>query len=207
MNRVRSLVRCLWVLASVSASTAALAIDAGDGLTVPGSMLNWDRWQSRVAVNSDLPLWRANLNAGSSAGLQVSGLSVMSDYYFAGLPLGAKGAGGFRATSGVLLGAGGSVLSGGSGSTWGLNGRNGLLPSTDTNTNDLNRTVPYVGVGYSGLTSRDGWGFAADVGLMGRSADSGVRLGRGYNNAQNLDDMLRDMRIAPVVQLGVSYSF
>jgi hypothetical protein len=34
-----------------------------------------------------------------------------------------------------------------------------------------------------------------------------VRFGRVFNGSQSLDDVVRDMRLAPVVQLGVSYSF
>jgi hypothetical protein len=65
--------------------------------------------------------------------------------------------------------------------------------------------VPYVGLGYSGLTGRGGWGFAADVGVMALHGDS-VRFGR-LSGAQSLDDLLRDLRLTPVLQLGVSYSF
>jgi hypothetical protein len=38
---------------------------------------------------------------------------------------------------------------------------------------------------------------------MALNPGSGLRLGRG----QSLDDVVRDMRLTPVLQLGVSYSF
>jgi hypothetical protein len=68
--------------------------------------------------------------------------------------------------------------------------------------------LPYVGVGYSTRwlsgpsSSAAAWGLSADVGLMAGSARSAVRLGQ-----QSLDDTLRDMRLAPLLQLGVTYSF
>jgi hypothetical protein len=68
--------------------------------------------------------------------------------------------------------------------------------------NDAAGAVPYLGVGYTGLSLRGGWGFSADVGLVG----SGVRLGRSVNGTQ-ADELLRELRLTPILQLGVSYSF
>jgi len=66
--------------------------------------------------------------------------------------------------------------------------------------------VPYFGFGYTGLPSKAGWGFSADLGVMALNPGSAVKLGRVFGG-QNLDDVLRDMRLSPLVQLGVSYSF
>jgi hypothetical protein len=102
---------------------------------------------------------------------------------------------GFRATSGIIVGTRQPVL----GSTA------PAVPSVDAG--HENSTVPYLGVGYSSLVARSGWSFSADLGVVSRSPGSVVRLGRVFNSAQSLDDVLRDMRLAPHVQLGVSYSF
>jgi hypothetical protein len=61
-------------------------------------------------------------------------------------------------------------------------------------------------VGYTSLYGKSGWGFSADFGLMALSPGSAVKLGRVLGG-QSLDDVLRDMRLSPLVQLGVSYSF
>jgi hypothetical protein len=69
-------------------------------------------------------------------------------------------------------------------------------------------TLPYVGLGYSNRwlagpsSSLNAWGISADLGLMAASPRSAVRLGQ-----QALDDTVRDLHLAPLLQLGVSYSF
>ena len=67
--------------------------------------------------------------------------------------------------------------------------------------------APYLGIGYTGLSSKGGWGFSADVGVVALSPRSTVKLGRVLGGTQSLDDVLRDMRLSPLLQLGVSYSF
>jgi hypothetical protein len=80
-----------------------------------------------------------------------------------------------------------------------------VLPFTGDPAND--GAVPYVGIGYTGLPSRGGWGFSADIGVMALTPESRVKLGRPDGGGQSLDDVLRDLRLSPLVQLGVSYSF
>ena len=63
------------------------------------------------------------------------------------------------------------------------------------------------GIGYSNLSAKSGWHFSADLGVVSQSPGNVVRFGRVFSGAQSLDDVVRDMRLAPVVQLGVSYSF
>lgn len=187
------------------------AAQAGSGLAVSDDTPGWARWQARIAVNSSTPLWRSDLARGDAAGLKVQGLGLIGDYYFARLPLGSQGAGGFRASSGVLLGSGAPLWAAqapGGSSQFSLGRRNlSLLPGLPGGDPALDSTtVPYVGLGYSGLTGRGGWGFAADVGVMALNGGSAVRFGR-LLTGQSLDDLLRDLRLTPVLQLGVSYSF
>jgi hypothetical protein len=186
------------------------AAQTGSGLAVSDDTPGWARWQARIAINASTPLWRSDLARGDAAGLKVQGLGLIGDYYFARLPLGSHGAGGFRASSGVLLGSGAPLWAAqapGGSSQFSLGRRNlsllSALPGADPALDSS--TVPYVGLGYSGLTGRGGWGFAADVGVMALHGDS-VRFGR-LSGAQSLDDLLRDLRLTPVLQLGVSYSF
>lgn len=174
---------------------------ADGGLTINPEQTPWPRWQARVGLSTTSPL-RSELGLGSG---QLQGGRLLGDYYFVNSPsFGLAGvSGGFRATSGLLLSPRGPSLSmatvpapGGS-----------LSVSQQTSSSDLSgdpsRTVPYLGFGYTGLSAKGGWGITADVGVMALNPGSGLRLGRG----QSLDDVVRDMRLTPVLQLGVSYSF
>lgn len=205
-----------WVAAAVTCSAAgsAWAIE-GDGL-VPSKNAPWPRWQTRLSLATTVaPLRPDPMNADPNAS-RFAGATVLSDYYFArSLPL-LGDSGGFRATSGMLFGTrSGSMLSTGPGTA--LGGRTfsidrrtvgGLkLPGMPDAPPDGTGGVPYFGVGYTGLPSKAGWGFSADLGVMALSPGSAVKLGRMFGGGQSLDDVLRDMRLSPLVQLGVSYSF
>ena len=96
--------------------------------------------------------------------------------------------GGFRATSGLIVG--------------------GVRPLAGSDSTLLeSATVPYLGVGYSNAWPKSGWRFSADLGLVSLSPSGATGIGRVIGGSQSLDDLVRDMRLAPVVQLGVSYSF
>ncbi len=189
---------------------SAQALDAGNGLSAGAGGPAWARWQGRVSITTGTPLWRSEMLRGESFGLKVQGITLMGDYYFTRSRLGEHGAGGFRATSGVLLGqtapwtsqpAGGAGLSVGQRNTSLFSGLAGSEPTSESG------TVPYVGFGYTGLSPKSGWGFAADVGVKALQPPSSVRLGRVANGSQSLDELVRELRLTPVLQLGVSYSF
>lgn len=78
--------------------------------------------------------------------------------------------------------------------------------------NAMMTSVPYVGVGYTSVGDLRGswassWRFSADLGVMALSPASATRLNRVVGGQQTLDDALRDMRLAPLLQVGVSYTF
>jgi hypothetical protein len=185
----------------------------GDGL-MPSKQSPWPRWQGRLSLATTAAPLRADpMNGFEYNAPKLAGATVFSDYYFTrSLPrLGDSG--GFRATSGMFLGArASSMLS----TAPGLGGRafsmdrrsvGGLqLPGAPDAPVDSGSAVPYVGLGYTGLPSKGGWGFTADLGVMALSPGS-VKLGRVFSGGQNLDDALREMRFSPLVQVGVSYSF
>lgn len=184
----------------------ALPAAAGDGLVAPDAQ-TWVRWQGRVALESYTPPWYADLSRGDGAGLKVQGIGLLGDYYFLDLPLGSEGRGGFRATTGVMLGGSTALLGGAPGADGnGLNLRHRQGATVGEASGDPT-TVPYVGIGYSGLTGRTGWGFAADLGLMALTGESRLRLGRNDRLAARQEEQLREMRLSPVLQLGVTYSF
>jgi hypothetical protein len=202
-----------WIFAAlVSLSTALPAAAAeGRGLTSNPDQSPWaPRWQGRLSLAVQSPALRSTATGSDDTGLQITGMSLMGDYYFApALPLLASD-GGFRATSGLILG--------GRSSAWNASPRAGSLSierrsagtgitarSVDTSTDSS--TMPYLGLGYSGQSPKRAWSFSADLGLVALAAGNAVKLGRVFNGGPNLDDVVREMRVAPVVQLGVSYSF
>jgi hypothetical protein len=203
-----------WVAVTFLACAAAGAqAIQGQGLVASADQL-WPRWQGRLALGTHSPLFpRDTMNADSHAP-NVRAATLLGDYYFA-RSLRSTGTGsGFRATSGVFLGSRStSLLS--TGPTVGLGRRafsvdrrslGGISPPGVDGPADQ-AAVPYVGLGYTGASSKTGWGFSADFGLMALAPGSAVKLGRGSTGGQSLDDALREMRLSPLVQLGVSYSF
>lgn len=187
----------------------------GDGFSAPDGGRSWSLWQTRLTVSTPAPAARyAAANQQDGAGLKWRSLRMMGDYYFS--PSLAVQPSGFRATSGLLLGTRSSM-------SWGAGGSlrhaapsgqssGGLQavawPATSPELTSDSATVPYVGIGYTGTAGRGGLSFSADLGLMAVGGATAVKLGRGgVGGAQSLDDTLRDMRLSPVLQLGVSYSF
>lgn len=196
--------------AALTLSTAGSAWAMGDGL-VPSDAGLWPRWQGRLSVGTYSPTLRPDAMNADTQGLKVGGASLFSDYYFARRYHGVGSASGFRATSGVFFGSRSSSLlaltpsSTLAGSAFSIDRRSvGLW--TGSPAADAADPVPYVGLGYTGLAGKGAWGFSADLGLMALNPGSAVKLGKVFTG-QSLDDALRDMRLSPVLQLGVSYSF
>jgi hypothetical protein len=192
----------------------ASAWSDGVGLSTDADRVPWAHLQGRIVYATAAPIWRSDLAPAERSGLNVNSLSLLGDVYFGAAP--AKDSiGGFRATSGVIVGARSSLWGAPAAASAGgllavdrrLFGPNApaLVSLTDPGTDS--NTVPYVGVGYSSLSAKSGWSFSADLGLVSLSPGNASRLGRVFGGGQSLDDVVHDMRIAPVVQFGVSYSF
>ena len=188
----------------------ALAIDGA------GLQLKQDpRWQARVQLSSldtQGPLAAIDAQGGSRSRLLSANL--LGDYYLTGSGLGGV-RGGLRATGGMLIGPlslsqtsaglalGASALNVGTNLSIGQRSISLLSPGLEPN--DPNGSLSYLGIGYSGQSLHGGWGFSADLGLIGGAPLGGLRLGR--SSAAGLEDVLRDMRYKPVLQLGLSYSY
>jgi hypothetical protein len=185
----------------------------GQGLAVKHDAAAWSTWQGRISVGSSSTFWRSSLIDSDAA--RPSSMSLMGDYYFTRSLPGHGVQGGFRATSGLILGPRAQAWSGqpglGAGSAFSVGnrlfgGNTGAVPylrdpSTET------ATLPYLGVGYTGLSVRGGWSVSADLGLVAQNPSNAGRLGRLFGSGQNLDDFVRDLRMTPMFQLGVSYAF
>jgi hypothetical protein len=163
------------------------------------------RLQARVGINTSTAL----ADGGSASWQQQAGV-LLGDYYFSRTRLGeGQVSSGFRATSGVLLGQrllalGTPALSSNQGTAvTQLRQPRSALPGIESASEPW-AAVPYIGFGWSGLSARGGWGVSADLGIAGRSNGSG---GLRVSGNQSLDDLLRELRISPMVQVGISYAF
>lgn len=194
----------LGLLLAMPAARAESGLRLGDD--PQSSQAIWPRWQARFGLATTGSAIDTNRRWQLSAG------QLLGDYYWSGLrPAGVDRSGGFRATSGLLLGQralalGTPALSSlqGVGLTLSHGGRGGALAADASIEGWV--AVPYLGVGYSGVSLRGGWGFTADVGLAG--TQGGLRTRRdGTLGPQGVDDLLRELRLAPVLQFGASYAF
>jgi hypothetical protein len=212
----------LLMLAAAALLSATPLAGAQDGIGLRSDD-SWPRWQTRIGVQESvrsetgLPTARTGSawndpNLGSSR----QGLSLFGDYYLLQQGNTSTGSysGGLRATGGLLVGVWGTP--------WvGVSADPAALPAGYTSTrrsftqqhfaggggaDEATDSLPYLGVGYTGLQSLrgtgGGWGFSADLGVMGLKPRSVVRLG-----AQSSSESTRDPQLSPVLQVGVSYAF
>ena len=210
---MRNLQRILTSIAAFALAFAAGAT-AGEGLKARTDDATWARWQGRLSLGTTTPTWRPSLSEFEPTGLRVNAISLSADYYFTGSLLDRSSVGGLRATGGLIVGprslaAAGQPSIGAQGSGFAVERR--LLSPTGQAIavepqQDL-ASIPYVGLGYTGLSARGKWSFSADLGLVALSPGNVVRLGRVVGGSQSVDDVLRDLRLAPVLQMGVSYAF
>ena len=198
---------CASMLSLLLAAPVALA---QNGLRVsddsPAQAAAWPRWQARFGLSTSA----SAIDAGTR--WQLSAGQLLGDYYWSGLrPAGVGRSGGFRATSGLLLGQralalGTPALAAPQGVGLTLSRSTRLAPLPGEAPAEAWMAVPYLGIGYSGISLRGGWGFTADVGLAGTAG--GLRARRdGALGAQGVDDLLRELRLTPVLQFGASYAF
>jgi hypothetical protein len=214
MEVVMRVVTGIFIFAAVLLPATASWAD-GNGLVTDTDRVPWASLHGRIDYTTS-PNWRGDFSFANGSGLKSSTVSVMGDLYF-GAPAASDKlqTGGFRATSGIVVGARNNL--------WGTPGAapaSGLLsvnrrlfgqsPAVSLSAADASAdsaTLPYIGIGYSSLAARSGWSFSADLGLVSLNPGNAVRFGRVFVGGQNVDDVVHDMHLSPVLQLGVSYSF
>jgi hypothetical protein len=171
-----------WTLALVLGLSAMPAFSAGNGLTAPPEALSQARWHARIVVDSS-PAYGQLVGQPLGQSSIVRMTRFLGDYHLDTLKFGQTS--GLRLTSGVLL-----------------NPRS-TAPGVDNNRS----AWPYLGIGYAGTGLKGDWGFSADVGLAAQNPGAVGQLGRAFNGDMAFSDALRELRLQPVVRLGVSYKF
>lgn len=174
-------------------------IAAAQSLAASDTTWSLPRVQARVGLNT------VQSADGQATSWQQQAGVVLGDYYFSRARFGSSGvSSGFRATSGLWLGPRSMALG-----TPALSGSQSLAMTALTRqsrtlepASEPWSAVPYLGVGWSGASLRGGWGLTADFGFAARPA-----VGLRPAATQGLDDLLRELRLTPVLHLGVSYAF
>lgn len=187
------------------ASAAVLSLSALVSLSASADGESQPRWQARLQLSSaDAATSDATPHLGGS---RILSANLLGDYYLTKSGLSGL-SGGLRATGGLLMGplslsqsSGGLALGSG---LLAAGRRSFAMSGPDAYTLEPNANLSYVGIGYTARVSGGGLAFSADLGLMSGSLGS-MRLGR--SSAQGFEDVLRDLRFKPLLQLGLAYSY
>lgn len=215
-----SISRLLSVTAALAAAMPALA---QDGIKLPAGQTAWsaaaDRlgWPGSLRVSAtvvETQTYGPAAAAWAWPGMRAAGgATLIGDYYFyaAGEPSSWRS--GLRASSGLLIRQAGSsyadlaLSSRGSGTAALRALPSGAAAFGSEAAGDGYRALPYLGLGYSTPAARSGWGFWADVGVLVQSPGGAVGVTRLLSGSQGADDVIRELRLAPMLQLGVNYAF
>lgn len=165
---------------------------AVDGLRVADPSAPWPRWQARLDL-TEAPGTRLGMASAPAVRPPIRA-TLVGDYDLGRFDLGMHQATGrLRATGGLLFGLHAPV--GGNVAAWNGQG-GGVSPS-----------APYLGVGYTGWSTRTGLSFTADLGLTADYPGGTWRFGRALFGNQGADDVLRELRLQPRLQLGMQYRY
>jgi hypothetical protein len=176
----------------------------------------WSTTQTRLQVNA--AVLDASLGMATHAWASPTPLaaSLSGDYYFSkNLADALAPRSGFRASSALLIRQPGVSLSELAWSSRSMASYAGPQRLSLTNPGGAGYDVsgqgvnalPYVGIGYSDYSLKSGWGFWADIGLVVQNPGSALGLGRTLAGSQGYEDLLRQLQLSPMLQLGVNYSF
>ena len=192
--------------AETQGDTASAALQSTESATSPSGLfdLSWNRVQGRLAFGTRSTPLRSRPDDVDHHAFALSSLSVMGDYYLRS-PSSNYSPTGLRATGGFVFGPRTSLW-GASASSRGLSidQRNAGYDPASAHWADpaSTGTSTYLGIGYSGV--RRSWGFTADLGVMSLRPGN---IGRAVNGSRSFDDVVRDLRLSPVLQFGLSYAF
>ena len=177
---------------------------AAQGLVAPPAEALWPQWQARISLHTAaLQPWSLSrpLDVGN-AQRSWQGAAVLGDYYFATPAFGS-----FRASGGLMFGAtgGAPLLSGAAGTRLGL-----ALQASASNPApgaEAQGTVPYLGLGFTSARLGNSLSLSADLGWVAGQPSAAGEVGRALFGNQGKDQAWRELRLSPVLQLGLRYSF
>ena len=181
-----------------------LAAAGADGLVVKQADELWPQWQARIAIQTSetAPFGLSRLLDGAAASRSWQGGALLGDYYFARPSFGS-----FRASGGVMFGAtgGAPLLASAANPHLGLMLQGtGFGPAPGSETAG---TVPYLGVGFTSAAWRDVLSLSADLGWVAEQPSSAGAVGRALFGNTGRDNAWRELRLSPVLQLGLRYRF
>jgi hypothetical protein len=203
--------RILRLLAPAVLLCAAGLVAAEGGLKVGAVGGFWSDVQTKLrfsaaVVDSAPPPVGYPTMAGTQDPVPL-GASLGGDYYFSrDLAAASRPPSGFRASGALLIRQPGVSLSDLSWQSRSITSLAAPQPLTDPSHLGIS-TMPYLGIGYSDYSLKSGWGFWADIGLVVQSPGGALGMGRVLSGAQSVEDLARELRMSPMLQLGVNYSF
>jgi hypothetical protein len=178
---------------------SAIAAQA-EGLRQAGATRDaplWPQWQARrtvlAATAPPLSLWTAEQRGPDDSVAPSQVMLLVGDYFFSrpGLSWWPKN-GALRASTGLVV----THRSGA-----------GLRQPFEAPGATASASLPYVGLGYSGLSAKGSWSFTADLGMIAENPSGAGRAGRALFGSQGLEAALRELRLTPLLQLSVRYEF
>lgn len=195
---------CVLAPLAVVLGTAAVPVHAERGLVARAVDWLWPQVQARITLQTAAvsPVTLAPVG-DLQAGRGIRGGAVLGDVVFA-----RPSFGDFRATSGVVLGAqaGAPMSTSLVGSRLAVTllgaGGNGYA-----NVGDTPGAVPYLGLGYSSPALWRQLSVSADLGWVAGHPAGFSGVGRALLGNQGFDSAVRELRLAPMLHLGVRYSF
>lgn len=194
-----------------TALALALAItgSAAQAELKPAEFNLWPHWEGRmglVVAETGAPLGNPFALTGSPGTPSAGGLRLQSAHLLGDYAWGS----GFRATVGLVRGNTAVPFQEPS-ADGGLSlGAQVLDPERATHEY---QTVPYVGAGYSARLSSSQpsgagtWRFNADLGIISLNSQNIGRISRVFQGDAGVDDLVREMRLRPVIKFTVKYSF
>lgn len=197
--RVRALSLSLFFTASPIAALAS------SGLVAPPADTLWPHWQARIAVQTAAvsPLGLSRLLESGSPQRSWQGGALLGDYYFAQPSFGS-----FRASGGLMFGStgGAPLLSAAVGSRLGLTLHGtGNLPNLGAEA--ATGTVPYLGLGFTSAAWLRTLSLTADLGWVAEQPSAAAGVGRALFGIQGKESDWREMRLSPVLQVGLRYTY
>jgi len=202
------ILRCTapWALlcaAGLAAAEGGLKVGAAGGFW--SDVQTQLRFSAVVVDSAPLPVGYPPM-AGTQDPVR-QGVSLGGDYYFSrDLASGSRGPSGFRASGALLIRQPGVSLSDLSWQSRAITSLAAPQPLSDPSPVGIS-AMPYLGIGYSDYSLKTGWGFWADIGLVVQSPSGALGMGRVLSGSQSAEDLMRELRMSPMLQLGVNYSF